>query len=292
MLKFAGQTWGGSTMTLDTPVVIPEDSIITMKVWSQRAVPVLVKFDDMNSEETANHTGSGWEELSFDFSGRTSTGETRLTLIFENGVMGNAADDAANWTFYFDDFTPPATEDTEGGEAGEVISGDFNAVGTPFDFESGGLGADFTWGVFENIDNPALEFVANPATSSVNDSSMVAQFTARQAGAAWAGTETLGATPAFTMDATNSIVKIMVYKSVISDVGMKFAVGAAAQGELKVANTKINEWEELTFDFTSRVGSPETIGITSVIVFPDYNGARTSDTVSYFDNITFGNLTD
>ena len=105
MQKSAGQTWGGSTMTFSTPVAIPANSIVTMKVWSSRAVPVLVKFDDMNAEETVNHSGSGWEELSFDFSGSTSTGETRLTLIFDNGVMGDAAGDAANWTFYFDDFS-------------------------------------------------------------------------------------------------------------------------------------------------------------------------------------------
>ena len=105
MQKFSGQTWGGSTMTFATLVAIPDNTVVTMKVWSSRAVPVLVKFDDMNAEKTANHTGSGWEELSFDFTGSTSTGETRLTLIFENGVMGNATDDAANWTFYFDDFS-------------------------------------------------------------------------------------------------------------------------------------------------------------------------------------------
>lgn len=166
----------------------------------------------------------------------------------------------------------------------------FTAVGTPYDFEAAGLGSDFNWAVFENDDNPALEFVANPAPSSVNDSAIVAKFTARQAGEPWAGTETTAAnTPAFTMDATNSIVKIMVYKSVISDVALKFSVGAAAQPEIKVANTKINEWEELTFDFSSRIGTAETIGINSIIVFPDFNlDGRASDTESYFDNITFG----
>ncbi len=105
MQKFASQTWAGSTMTFATPVAIPSNTVVTMKVWSQRAVPVLVKFDDMNAEQTVNHTGSGWEELSFDFTGSTSTGETRLTLIFENGVMGDAEGDAANWTFYFDNFS-------------------------------------------------------------------------------------------------------------------------------------------------------------------------------------------
>jgi len=255
--------------------------MITMKVWASRAVPVLVKFDDMDAERTANHTGSGWEELNFDFTGATSTSETRLTLIFDNGVMGDAASDAANWTFYFDDFTTPAAE--------EVSAGNFVAVGTPYDFEATGLGSDFVWAVFENDDNPALEFVANPASSTVNDSATVAMFTARMAGQPWAGTETTAAnTTPFTMDATNSIVKIMVYKSVISDVALKFSVGAAAQAEIKVPNTKINEWEELTFDFSSRIGMAETINIDSVIVFPEFTDGRAADTVSYFDNITFG----
>jgi hypothetical protein len=180
--------------------------------------------------------------------------------------------------FYTDDSTPPP-----------VDSG-FVAVGTPYDFEAAGLGSDFAWAVFENDDNPALEFVANPASSSVNDSATVAMFTARQAGQAWAGTETSAAnTTAFTMDATNSIVKVMVYKSVISDVALKFSVGAAAQAEIKVPNTKVNEWEELTFDFSSRIGTPETSNIDSVIVFPDFNlDGRATDTVSYFDNITLG----
>ncbi len=201
-----------------------------------------------------------------------------LIMMFPAWGTGDGAEFSIdNVVFYSDENSTPPTQD------------EFVAVGTPFDFEAGGLGGDFTWAVFENDDNPALAFVANPASSSVNDSAISAMFTARVGGQPWAGTETNGETPAFTMDATNSIVKIMVYKSVISDVGLKFSVGAAAQPEIKVANTKINEWEELTFDFTSRIGMAETIGITSIIVFPDFNlDGRSADNESYFDNITFG----
>ena len=280
MQKFAGQVWGGSTYTLETPVVIAEGSNnFTMKVWSQRAVPVLFKLEGYNLEQSANHTGSGWEELSFDFT-LTSDTLSMITVIFDLGINGDADANAADWTFYYDDITTPATE--------VPVDNSFVAVGTPYDFEAGGLGSDFAWTVFENETNDPLEFVANPSSDSVNDSAIVAKMTAKQAGQPWAGTETTSAnTTPFTMDATNSIVKIMVYKSVISDVGMKFSVGAAAQPELKVANTKINEWEELTFDFSGRIGLAETINIDSVIVFPDFD-ARAQDNVVYFDNITFG----
>jgi hypothetical protein len=154
------------------------------------------------------------------------------------------------------------------------------------DFEPEGIGATWTWNVFENVDNPALEIVANPDATGANTSATVAKFTARQAGQPFAGTQTLDK-ETFTLDASNAIVKIMVYKSVISDVGIKFEQGAASTGEIKVANTVINQWEELTFDFSGVIG-PINTDITGLVVFPDFNAERASDNVVYFDNISFG----
>ncbi|MFN7436201.1 MAG: hypothetical protein ACK5SJ_07140, partial [Bacteroidota bacterium] len=165
------------------------------------------------------------------------------------------------------------------------------AVAQPtVNFESGGAGAGYTWNVFENGNNPPLEIVANPSATGINTSATVAKFTARQAGNPWAGTENAnGSFPTFNFTASNSIVKIMVYKTVLSDVGMKFAIAnGGAQPERKVRNTKINEWEELTFDFSNLVGSglDGSVNISQIIVFPDFN-ARTQDNIIYFDNITF-----
>jgi hypothetical protein len=155
------------------------------------------------------------------------------------------------------------------------------------DFEPGGVGADWTWSVFENADNPPLQFVANPDRSGANTSATVAMFTARQGGNPWAGTITPDK-ETFTLDASNAIVKVMVYKSVISDVGIKFEKsGGASTGEIKVANTVVNQWEELTFDFSGVIGSEANTDITSLVVFPDFQGGRTGDNVVYFDNISF-----
>ncbi len=94
--------------------------------------------------------------------------------------------------------------------------------------------------------------------------------------------------PTFTLDASNAIVKIMVWKSVISDVGLKFETADfGSTGEIKVANTVVNQWEELTFDFSGKIGEPTSTDITGFIVFPDFNDARPVDNVVYFDNITF-----
>lgn len=157
-------------------------------------------------------------------------------------------------------------------------------------FEPGEDGNDWTWAVFENDDNPALEVVSNPDASGANTSATVAKFTARTTGANWAGVESAhgGADVApFTFDEANSTVKIMVYKTVISDVGLKFAESnGEAQPEIKVANTKINEWEELTFDFSGSIGKGITGIIDQVIVFPDYD-SRSQENIVYFDNIKF-----
>jgi hypothetical protein len=160
----------------------------------------------------------------------------------------------------------------------------------PINFETGGQGASWSWSTFENDSNPALEIVNNPSTVAPNTSSKVAKFTALQGGRPWAGCQSMkGDIGRFTLSASNSIVKIMVYKSVISDVGIKFATDSnASTGEIKVANTKVNEWEELTFNFSGKIGEPSSTDISQIIIFPDFNlSGRTSNVVAYFDNITF-----
>ena len=165
------------------------------------------------------------------------------------------------------------------------------AQNSPIDFETGGYGATWTWTVFENGDNPSLEIVTNPNTGGINSSATVAKFTALQTGQPWAGCESLHGSDigTFSLDATNSTLKIMVYKTVISDVGLKFVIPTSGSlGEIKVANTVTNAWEELTFDFSSHIGLPEAIGIDQIVVFPDFNlGGRTQDNIIYFDNISF-----
>lgn len=158
----------------------------------------------------------------------------------------------------------------------------------PINFESNGNGANWTWTTFENDLNPPLEIIANPDTSGINTSSTVAKYTALQTGNPWAGFESMHGTDigSFSFNTSNSTVTIMVWKSVISDVGIKFvSSSSAAQPEIKIPNTKINEWEEITFDFSSLIGVfPEVID--QIVVFPDFDlNGRTQDNVVYIDNI-------
>ncbi|MBS4035150.1 MAG: T9SS type A sorting domain-containing protein [Ignavibacterium sp.] len=173
------------------------------------------------------------------------------------------------------------------------INGIVSGQNQPIDFETGGFGAGWTWTVFENDTNPPLDIIPNPDASGINTSATVAKFTALQAGNPWAGCESLHGTTdlgPFVLDATNSTIKIMVWKSVISDVGIKLvSANGWSQGEIKVPNTLVNQWEELTFNFAGFLNPPPSEGqLDQIVIFPDFDLAgRTQDNIIYFDNITF-----
>jgi hypothetical protein len=165
------------------------------------------------------------------------------------------------------------------------------AQNNPIDFEDGGFGADFDWEVFENDDNPPLEIIDNPDATGANTSSKVAQIIARPDGASFAGTITRG-TGTYLLDETNRTITIMVWKSVISDVGIKLETASGwSFGEIKVANTVTDQWEELTFDFSDVPNPPEDEPYNGITVFPDFQ-ERTEENVIFFDNITYSEQAD
>ncbi|MCF8367101.1 MAG: cadherin-like beta sandwich domain-containing protein, partial [Bacteroidales bacterium] len=146
------------------------------------------------------------------------------------------------------------------------------------DFEPLGIGADWDWTVGDNGTNPPLEFPANPAIGGINTSATVAKFNALQTGAQWAlcYTDDDGQ---FIFDATNTTVKIMVFKSVLSPVAIKFE-GLSPAAEIQIPNTLINQWQELSFDFSAHIGKT----FNRIVIIPDF-APRTEDHIIYFDNI-------
>lgn len=163
----------------------------------------------------------------------------------------------------------------------------------PINFETPGNGATWTWITFENGANAALQMVTNPNTTGINTSATVAKFTALTNSAPFAGFESIHqlSTPSgapalgnYVVTASNCTVKIMVYKSVISDVGIKFVNATnGSTGEIKKANTLVDQWEEIVFDFSSRIGQTND----QIVIFPDFQTGRSSDNICYIDNITF-----
>ena len=152
------------------------------------------------------------------------------------------------------------------------------------DFEPAGVGSGWSWTATEVA--PSFAEITNPVSGGINTSATVVEFIAYTTDMNWALCHT-DDNNTFTFDATNSTVKIMVYKPTISNVGMKFE-GASPAIELTVPNTVINQWEELTFDFSGQIGNT----YNKIVVIPDFvdwvAGAgkdRTTDNTLYFDNI-------
>ena len=284
VVKQNANPWDNNQYDLDAKLDFDANTGLKIKVWSARPnTEVRLKLEEIgnasnNTEQfLTTSVTSGWEELTFPFTAADSNKFNKVVIFFD--LNANNTD-----TYYFDDLKLYGSGGGGGG------GGSYNLT-LPIDFESSGYGASWSWNVFENSSNPAIEFVANPNSSGINTSATVAKFTALQSGNPWAGTEVAHGEMGITWDlsASNDIIKIMVYKTVISDVGIKLVnPSGGAQVEIKVANTVINAWEEITFDFSSRIGNGQdgSTNIDQIVVFPDFN-ARTSDNVIYFDNITF-----
>ena len=160
------------------------------------------------------------------------------------------------------------------------------------DFET--VGNSWTWSTFENnnISN-AFTVVANPSATGINTSANCGKIVVDAAGQPYAGAECKhGDFGPYLWSSSNYIVKFMVYKSVISPIGLKFATSAGwAKLELKVSNTKINEWEEITIDFSAYMSDPQPAPFDQIIIFPDFPATRTAGSTSYVDNISFPGAT-
>lgn len=163
----------------------------------------------------------------------------------------------------------------------------FSFAQSTIDFET--VGQDWSWTIFENGDNDASLYsvVDNPDNTGVNTSAKAGKYIINDGGQPWAGlwSADLGS---LTFSADNSIVKVMVYKDVVSNVGIKFENDDASVAfQVLVPNTLTGEWEELTFDFSAQVGKT----VTKIVLFPDFPDTRTAGSTNYFDNISFSATT-
>ncbi len=158
------------------------------------------------------------------------------------------------------------------------------------DFET--LGHDWSWTVFANGagggDNQAGLTcpVANPAATGINTSANCLKFVEDPTAAPWGGFFSTNVGTVTITEATK-IFKVMVYKDKLSKFGVKLEGGTIGALENLVSNTKTNEWEELTFDFTAKVGQT----FTKLTFLPDFNATRTSGGTTYIDNVILPTVT-
>ncbi|MCF8381560.1 MAG: T9SS type A sorting domain-containing protein [Bacteroidales bacterium] len=145
---------------------------------------------------------------------------------------------------------------------------------------------DMAWGTFELGPNPFqcsdFTIVPNPDATGINTSANALQFVVNDNAQPWAGAYS-GAYETIEFTEEMHTLSMMVYKTVISPSALK--VEDSSNGgpvtEVKVSNTKINEWELLTFDFSACIG----FSYPKLVFFPDFPDTRTAGTTVLLDNI-------
>ncbi|MCO5725848.1 PKD domain-containing protein, partial [Robiginitalea marina] len=166
----SGNAFEGIFFDLQTPVDLTARKTITMNVWAEAPVPVLLKLEEGTSaaiEFVANHGGTGWEEIAFDFDSEASY--SRLTL-FVDGPGTTAG------TFYVDDIVQLET-DNGGNTGGSIEACEGGELVNDFESADDSIFNNFGGGVGTIIDNP---------DTSVNTSAKLGQYV-KNAGEVFAG---------------------------------------------------------------------------------------------------------
>ena len=236
-IKMAGDPWGGSWIATTNPIDFSTMKTLRMKVFSPRVgAKVSLKVENgtngaINLEkEKFTTVANAWEDLTFDFSAILLPNTyQKVVVIFDNGTVG---DGSANFTFLFDDIRQEAAP-----------SGALTLPTLPVNFESATV--DYT---FTDFDGGGTTVIANTQKSGINTSDTVARMV-KSAGQPWAGSLlTMNGAIDFS---TNKTFKVKVFSPKAGGKLLLKVEGAGAPFEKEVTMTKVNEWEELTFDYSA-----------------------------------------
>lgn len=141
-----------------------------------------------------------------------------------------------------------------------------------------------SWSLFANGTGTAEDFVIadNPDMSGINSSAKCVKFVVNADADPWAGAWSDEYGP-FDITQDGHVLTMMVYKSIVSPSCLKVeaSTNGGSNNELKVPNTLINQWEQLSFDFTANIGYT----YARLVFFPDFPDTRTGGTTAYIDNI-------
>ena len=266
MVKFDGATFGGSTIPLDGAIDFGDNNAIKMKVWANRVgAPITFKLEGPAPTEVVESTttASQWEELTFSFSGLTGGTYTGITIIYDNGTVG---DGGVDFTLYFDDI--------------ELTTAMGNGVNLPIDFES-----DMLTYTFNDFEGGVGSVIDNPDASGINTSAKVGQMV-KFDGATFGGS-TLALDGAIDFGSNNAI-KMKVWANRVG-APITFKLEGPAPTEVVESTTVANQWEELTFSFSGLTGGTYTA--ITIIYDNGTVGDGSADFTFYFDDIELTTVT-
>jgi hypothetical protein len=276
MVKNAGQVWGGSVISLGTPIDFSANKVFRMKVYSPRVgAKVLLKVENLTDgsisyeKEVATTVANTWEDLAFDYSAiNTAKSYQKVVLIFDNGTMGNGS---ANYTFLFDDI-----------RLTNVLPS--LLLNLPITFDDPNVNYSFTdFGGAVTVD----------ATDPVSASNKVKKTTKPGGAQVWAGTTMGQLAAALPFTATSTKMSVRVYSPAAGIPVLLKAedkANSTRSVETQVLTTVANAWETLVFDFTNNSSGTPALNLSytynMVSIFFDFNNAG-SGKIFYWDDATF-----
>jgi len=266
IVNTGSMTFEGGTFTLGNQLDLATDKAVTMKLYSTIAVPVLLKLEGgtgADTELTASHAGSGWEQLTWEF---TSSDAFPKVTLFVDGPGTTTG------TFYIDDIEQIAGSGGGGGTAATF----------PLDFEDG---VNF----FNPFEGATATVIDNPQTTG-NSSSKVLEMVKPVDVRFFAGINSDQTLNGPTIDLSNGMifkVKIWSPKANIN-VRMRLELEPGdidpPAYEVFQTLTPANEWVTLTFDFTSQAMS--SFSYTRLVLNTDWDTDPAGGEVYYIDDIT------
>ena len=244
-----------------------------IKVLSPTVVPLLFKLEGGTSapaevwvdEAVANE----WTEYIIDFSDQAGEDHTKLAIFF------NAANvQAEETTYHIDDIYWTRASYTgciDDHETAETTISNFNIFANGHLEAEGGLGFDI---------------VANPTPAGINTSDNVGKFTKASDSDPWAGCYAPLDAPIEFGAVKEARVKVLMDHIGNFAIKLEGSTTGAPNVEVPVENTKVNEWEELVFDFSEVADDAQYKTLT--IFFDLLIDATGEDVASYFDEIVIG----
>ena len=265
-----GQPWAALCWEFPEGVDLSAFNQLSFQIFSGATVPVLMKLEGGSSPAseiwTAVTKTGEWETLSVDFSNQVGQDHKRVCIFFNAGVETTTVDD-----YYIDNV--------------QFAHAPF--TGCMINFDDPAF-TSTSWKYFPNDDSGEFELVDNPDPSGINTSAKVGKAVEKStSGQPWQGMYT--DLPAIIAFGGDKIVKMKIWSPQVASVTMKIENSKATppapgSGDLTVANTKANEWEELTWDFsqTQITDNGQYVRITLIW---DINNIPAQDVTYYFDDI-------
>jgi Secretion system C-terminal sorting domain len=268
----AGQEWNGLGYENAIPFDLHVYNQLNMMLWMPEATEILFKLEGgklppIEIKQTFTEANK-WQKIIVDFSAFPMSDHNKLVLFFQPGVAIPAAK-----TYYIDQIRWK--------RAG------YNGCVSDYETPASSI-SNFKYFANGTLEKNGIKFevVPNPKKAGINPSNNVGKFVKAGDSDPWAGMYAdLDASVVFKGKKTISAKVLLDH---VGNLGLKLEGSATGKPniELKQANTKANEWETVTIDFSAADDAAEYQRFTFFVDFLD--PATGKDVTSYFDDIVFG----